>query len=59
MSIHTDQQTNQASGHQQLRSRIIGLEMIQWKNLSFIQSDRFKTSSEEQYQKVASSLINN
>jgi len=45
--------------NQELRSRIIGLEMIQWKEMEFIQSDSFKTSSEEQYQKVASSLINN
>jgi len=44
---------------EQLRSRIIGLEMIRWKEMEFIQSDSFKTSTDEQYQKVASSLINN
>ena len=50
-------QTSQAN--QELRSRIIGLEMIPWKELSFIQSDSFKTSTDEQYQKVASSLVSN
>jgi len=50
---------NKEEEQEQLRSRIIGLEMIQWKRLSFIQSDSFKTSTDEQYQKVAYSLINN
>ena len=51
--------TPTSQANQELRSRIIGLEMIPWKELSFIQSDSFKTSTDEQYQKVASSLINN
>ena len=54
-----DQTPPTSQANQELRSRIIGLEMIHWKTLSFIQSDSFKTSTDEQYQKVASSLINN
>ncbi|EAY31049.1 hypothetical protein [Microscilla marina] len=40
-----------------LRSRILGLEMIDWKAMEFIQQDNFKVSTDEQYQKVVSSLV--
>lgn len=43
----------------ELRSRIIGLEMIDWQTMDFIQNDNFKVSSKEQYKKVVSSLVNN
>ena len=54
-----DQTPPTSTTNQELRSRIIGLEMMRWKEMEFIQSDSFKTSTNEQYQKVASSLIKN
>ncbi|HAS41158.1 MAG TPA: site-specific DNA-methyltransferase [Microscillaceae bacterium] len=54
-----DQTPPTSQTNQELRSRIIGLEMIRWKEMEFIQSDSFKTSTDEQYQKVASSLVSN
>ena len=44
--------TNQDVPIEQLRSRILGLEMIDWQAMDFIQNDNFKVSSEEQYKKV-------
>lgn len=49
----------QTPATEELRSRILGLEMIDWKAMEFIQSDNFKVSTDEQYQKVVSSLVNN
>jgi len=56
---HTSKTSPANTPIEELRSRILGLEMIHWKEMKFIQSDSFKTSTDDQYQKVAASLINN
>lgn len=51
--------TSSQANQEELHSRILGLEMVKWGDMSFIQNDSFKISTEEQYQKVAYSLIKN
>ncbi|EAY24492.1 hypothetical protein [Microscilla marina] len=45
---------DQTSTPEKLHSRILGLEMIDWKAMKFIQHENIKASTNEQYQKVVS-----
>jgi DNA modification methylase len=41
-----------------IQNKIIKCELIEWKNLKFLQDDDFKVSTEEEYAKVSASLLN-
>jgi DNA modification methylase len=42
-----------------LKSRIKKLDQVNWSKMKFIQDDTFKISSDEEYEKVARSILNN